>query len=484
MPAGMPLGSNLSHARRQRGSSNGSHYRFDATKLAKQVWVRDEREDVVTQVVTIFEHESTTSFCWTPREFAALDRLNRIAGTELLHPVVRAGVQELRATQHVGVFRLGERTIQVLPKIYRSVAADSRRRAREATHNLLHLLQIAGDLPVREHGLASLLGHDMDWFEVLTRLFATHLREEWQRGASRGYTLVEDDQPALKGKWRISEQLRRPGREHLFSVAYDEFTADIPLNRVFRFVTERLWGLTRDSENRRLLGELRQWLDEVALLPALPAAATAPTLITRLNRRLEPLLNLSRMFLDGHAMQLSAGSQSTFAFALDMNRVFEAFVVNLVRRRRDRILPPHLQGCDLLPQAAGSSLHLARCAGEPVFRLKPDLALRSGHTFPLLVDAKYKRLDDSDARGGVSRSDFYQMFAYAHRYDCPRVLLLYPQTADAPHAFWREFVLEGGHGKRVAVATVDVRIDLGRAEGRDQVIERLRDVFTKAGAQP
>ena len=51
----------------------------------------------------------------------------------------------------------------------------------------------------------------MDWFEILTRLFATHLREEWQRGASRGYQLVEDDLPTLKGKWRITEQIRRPG---------------------------------------------------------------------------------------------------------------------------------------------------------------------------------------------------------------------------------------------------------------------------------
>jgi 5-methylcytosine-specific restriction enzyme subunit McrC len=397
--------------------------------------------------------------------------------------VVRQGVQEFCATQHVGVFRLGDRTIQVLPKIYRSAHADAGQRAREATHNLLHLLQIAGDVPVREHGLASLLCREMDWFEIMTRLFATHLREEWQRGASRDYALVEDDQPCLKGRWRVSEQLRRPGRDHIFAVAYDEFTADIPLNRVFRFVVERLWKVTRDGENRRLLGELRQWLDEVTLLPALPPSAANPTLVTRLNRRLEPLLNLARLFLDGRAMQLSAGDLSTFAFVFDMNQVFEAFIVNLVRRHRDEILPAHLRGCDLLPQASGAALYLARSDGEPVFRLKPDLALRQGRAFPLLVDAKYKSPDWS-AGGGVSRTDFYQMFAYAHRYDCPRVLMLYPQTADVPNALWREFALEGGGAKKVAVGTVDIRVDLGRAEGRKQVVERLRQIFTTAGAQP
>jgi 5-methylcytosine-specific restriction enzyme subunit McrC len=154
----------------------------------------------VGHVITLFEHECTSGFGWTDRDLVALERLSRAAGAELLRPVVRGRGLELRAAQHVGVFRLGNRTVQVLPKIYQSgETTDARERAREATRNLLHLLQIADEVPVREQGLASLLRRDMDWFEILTRLFATHLREEWQRGASRGYLLVEDDQPALKG---------------------------------------------------------------------------------------------------------------------------------------------------------------------------------------------------------------------------------------------------------------------------------------------
>jgi hypothetical protein len=69
------------------------------------------------RVTTLFEHEYTTGFGWTDRDFAALDRLNRAAGVEILRPVVRGGVKELRAAQHVGVLRLGNRTVQVLPKI-------------------------------------------------------------------------------------------------------------------------------------------------------------------------------------------------------------------------------------------------------------------------------------------------------------------------------------------------------------------------------
>ncbi len=377
----------------------------------------------------------------------------------------------------------------MLPKIYwAGEATDKGQRAREATRNLLHMLQIADEVQVREQGLANLLKEKMDWFEILTRLFALHLREEWQHGPSRGYLMVEDDQHTLKGKWRVAEQVRRPGRDHVFSVAYDEFTADIPLNRVFRFVVERLWGATRDGDNRQMLGELRQWLDEVTLLPSLTASDASRALLTRLNRRLEPLLNLARLFLDGGIMQLAVKDLSAFAFVFDMNRVFEGFLVNFVRRHRDGILPHDLWDCDLLPRARGEARWLAQADSKPAFRLKPDLVIRRGCAdsqtapqFPLLVDAKYKRLKPDVSGAVVAQDDFYQMFAYAHRYNCPRVLMLYPQTADMQSAFCREFALKGTNGKIVVVTTVDVRVDLGSGQGRRQVIEQLRQMFQMKG---
>lgn len=429
--------------------------------------------------ITLFEHEVSSGFGWTDRDLIALDRMNRIHGTEILRPTIRSANRELQATQHVGVFRFRDRTIQVLPKIYRAETHDERLRVREATKNLLHLLEIAGDLPIREQGIAPLLRRDMDWFEILTRLFATHLREEWQRGATRGYQRIEDDLPTLKGKWRIAEQIRRPLRGHLLAVAFDEFTADIPLNRVFRFVIERLWNITRNSDNRQILGELRQWFDEVTLLPAMPASAASPSLLSRLNRRLEPLLNLARVFLDDGTMQMATGDLSTFAFVFDMNRVFERFVINFVRKYRQQILPPQLWTCDLLPQSNTASLYLALSNGKPVFRLKPDLVLRHGNAFPLLIDAKYKKLKPELSGVGVSQADFNQMIAYAHRYDSARILMLYPQTADMANSFYREFALEGTDGKTVVVATVDICVDLGQAQQRTRIIERFKQRFAQ-----
>lgn len=332
----------------------------------------------MTTTLTLFEHESKP-FTWTDRDLVTFERLRRTLGVDVVRATVRSGERAIQAAQHVGVVRLGYRTVHILPKMYRtSDAAPEQQRAQEATRNLLHLLAYAGQLPIREHEIAPLVRRDSDWFEILTHLFASHLMEEWQRGASRNYQTVEAELPVLKGKWRITEQLRHPERKHIFSVAYDEFTADNPLNRVFRYVVERLWRLTRDANNRRLLGDLRQWMDEVTLLPSVTAADASPTLLTRLNQRYAPLLNLARLFLDGGAIQLAADDLTTFAFVFDMNQLFEAFVANFIRRHREEILPPTLSECDMLIQSRGATCFLARTNGKPFFNC--DRTSRSAMT--------------------------------------------------------------------------------------------------------
>jgi len=438
------------------------------------------------KTLTLFEHEqSPEGFGLSEREHAALERLNRAAGSEVLRATLRGRLIGVRATQYVGVVGLGGRAVQVLPKIHRSgpttrasVEDEEARRehARESTRNLLHMLATAGHLPVREHSLAPLLRQDEDWFEILTRLFASHMLEEWQRGAHRHYQIIEDELPLLKGRWRVAEHLRRPARRHLFPVAFDEFTADNSLNRIFRFVVERLWRLTRDAENRRTLGELRQWMEEVRLPAHVHARDAAPALLTRLNARFAPLLNLARLFLEGGSLRLAAHDFTTYAFIFDMNRLFEEFVVGLVRRAREHVLPDSLRECDLLPQSHGSPHFLAKDVDDrPVFQLHPDLAFRIGEKFPLLLDTKYKRLDPSDRRLGISQADFYQMHAYARRYRSPRVILLYPQTADINERVRKPFTLEDGD--RIEAATLDLRADLSTAHGRDALTNELKEIL-------
>jgi 5-methylcytosine-specific restriction enzyme subunit McrC len=420
----------------------------------------------------LFEYEVSSGFNWSDRSQIAIANLERIIGDCPLEAVIHNGKREIKAKQYVGVFRLGDRTVEVLPKMYRS----STNKKQESIRNLLYMLEYTNQLQVKQYAIANLSQQDLDWFEILTRLFAMNLLEEWQRGAFRNYQSVSDTLPVLKGKWNLTEQLRRPERKHLFTVTYDEFTADNQLNRVLRYVVERLYQLTRNFHNRQMLHELRQWMEEVTLLPKVNAEDLRLINITRLNQRFEPLLNLARLFLENESLQLSSGSFETFAFALDMNKLFEEFVIIFIDRHRVDILPEHLQDCELLPQSLGAVRYLARNSdNHQVFQLKPDLVIRHKVSFPLLVDTKYKRLKECDRKLGISQADFYQMYAYAQRYDCHHVLMIYPQVAGMSE-FCKAFKIDDCD-RTITAATIDLCGDLSKQDERVKLVARLKALF-------
>jgi 5-methylcytosine-specific restriction enzyme subunit McrC len=432
------------------------------------------------KTTTLFEHEYTNNFNWSDSEAVKLTALNKSLGADILTPRFRSGKRELRAAQYVGVVRFANKTVQILPKIYRSenYSGDEREAVvREATENLLYLLAYAGKFSIKENEITALSRQSSDWFEILTRIFASHLTTEWERGVPRSYRIVESELSILKGKWKLNEQLRRPLTKHKFSVEYDEFSVDNKLNRVFRFVVERLWKLTRDGKNRQALGDLRVMMDDVVLVNHLTAKDASPSLLSRMNSRFAPLLNLARLFLDDSALRLHAGDTDSFAFVFDMNSLFEEFLIEFIRRHRLEILPEELQNCDVLPQTRGATRHLADREEKAVFLLKPDAAFKNEDgQFPLLLDAKYKKLNEQDLRVGVSQSDFYQMHAYANRYACPRILLIYPQTSEMKNNLRVRFRLQAS-AVIIQAATLNLHLRICKQTERDKLVAELKEIF-------
>ena len=56
--------------------------------------------------------------------------------------------------------------------------------------------------------------------------------------------------------------------------------------------------------------------------------------------------------------------------------------------------------------------------GKRKFLLRPDVAVRHGRHFAILIDTKWKLLDPAKPHEGVRQSDMYQAYAYAREFDC------------------------------------------------------------------
>ncbi len=435
---------------------------------------------------TLFEHQTRSyadmglhpnDLARREQVLANIERANERAGQEILH----LGRKALRANHLVGVLGVGEFTFEILPKIdwaagERSPASPSFPPSplHSAAANLLSMLSYAYDLRLYEQDRAGLEVQSASWLEILTRLFVVTLRREILAGLAQEYVVREETLSVLRGRWDVQRQLKQAAHtQAAFDVIYDDLSADIPLNQVFRFTVEQLRNLSRDAGNQALLADLAAWFSPVALVPQVTVEFLDSIPFNRLNERFLPAFHLARLFLSANIIQLTAGSLPVSAFLLDMNVLFERFVAGFLARFRQQIFPASWQDIAVLSQSEGAAWYLGRSGGKNLLRLRPDLLFsQPGQPAPLLIaDTKYKRLDPSGRGLPLSAEDVYQMLAYAVRLRCPLGLLLYPQSAPAPT---RRLVEITSAGLRLVVATLNLRTPLDPPGG---LVSELRDIF-------
>lgn len=434
---------------------------------------------------TIFEHEKV-SFKKLGIEhdhplLSEIDQLNKQAGVDL----VTIGRDFLKASQYVGILKIGKIVLQILPKIEyleyvpeisQGTASSNDTAVRTAAINLLFLISYTHNLPVKAIDQAALVTSTSEWFELLTRIFATELHDLMSGGMSRSYILREENLPLLRGRWEIEKQLRRqPHIRHRFDVTYDEYSSDTPLNRVFRFVSQRLLHLTNDHLNQTLLCDLLEWFQNVEHLETIDAIQIDQITFTRLNDHFRPPFNLARLFLELGVMQFESGSTQAYAFVFDMNQLFERFLTRFIERHRQLILPKKWADIQILPQSHGYIRYLAERASnnKRVFQLKPDIIFSHFMKKPdLIIDTKYKQLDHGIRRLGVSESDFYQMVAYITRLNCEKILMLYPRR------FGMMSVMESFHviERDAVIHIADINLNWPIRDYR-VLVQELRNIF-------
>jgi 5-methylcytosine-specific restriction enzyme subunit McrC len=151
----------------------------------------------------------------------------------------------------------------------------------------------------------------------------------------------------------------------------------------------------------------------------------------RLNEHYRDAHALARLLLEAMGTRdvFSPGSTRSFVFMIDMNRLFERFVLRVVERALGGT------ACRVQYQAPDPSVIWDAGANRPYTRIVPDLTIVSARRPPrrLPVDAKYKLYDDRP----LDPADLYQVFLYAYAYGhaesrAPAAVLLYPSETNAP----------------------------------------------------
>ncbi len=384
----------------------------------------------------------------------------------------------LAAQQFVGAVQLGLHTVEVLPK----VDGDSK----SVRRNLVLMLAVALDLNISEGEAARLARQEYGILEILIRLFSDKLFAQVHRGLVRRYECKEENLSVLRGKLGIAEQVRlnAANPERLFC-RFDEFLEDNPLNQVFKAAIRLLLGVAQSLTNQRQLAELLLVFEGVSDCPR----ASLPwhrVVHDRLSDRYRPCFRLAELFLKDRPPDVSGGRAHGFSLFFDMNMLFEEYIGRIARR----VLQP--SGFRVTLQSPRKYLALSNELGTQVFAMLPDVVGTGSLGVEWILDTKWKQLSAEKSKDGVAQDDMYQMYAYAQRYSCPNVVLLYPHHQDLGETagvrstyLLAPWLGEAGHRderRQVRVATIDLVLMAARNRGYSP--RSVGSGFQSAGSSP
>lgn len=347
-----------------------------------------------------------TRVALTPPQVATLTAAAHLVRVE---PGGAPGLWRLSARQRVGAVRLGSGEGAVELRIRPKVAVD----------RLMYLLGFGSrPRPWQAETLSAEVSHDL--VPAFAEVFAQVVSRTLGAGVLHGYREREDELTVVRGRIRVREQMRRGfGAPIPLAVAYDDFTPDIPENRILLAAIRALIALP--GVQRWTVHNLHHQADRLSGVAELRPGPLPSWTRHRLNERYVPALRLAETVLGGSGVEHGNGNRDGDGDPRTPVRELPGLVVDMARVFED-----------FLSVALGSGLaaHGLRCAAQENHhrldeagrvRIRPDLVVRGRDGIRCVVDAKYK-----DLRGGLpSTTDLYQMVSYCTALGLERAHLVY-----------------------------------------------------------
>ncbi|QPH99513.1 McrC family protein [Campylobacter concisus] len=343
--------------------------------------------------------------------FNAVDAFTRenFAAVEFLRPGRDKKGDFLQAQNCVGIIQTksGD-SLEILPKIHDNDNGSNKEAVENSKRILLRMLKTLKNHPFKNINIANLKSLNLPLLEIFISMFLDEVSKLIKIGIKSDYVELEDNLKFLKGKLKISEQIRKNiVHKERFYVCYQEFSIDRAENRLIKSTLEFLYRCSKSSKNQRLIREYLFIFDEISSSSDINADFSRLKL-NRQTKYYEQALLWSKIFLQNKSFSPYRGNDVAFALLFDMKALFESYVGNFIKKKLPDIILQH------------SEKHLVEKPKS--FRLKPDMFLES----KFIADIKWKIVKSRD---DISQADLYQLYAYGKKYECGRLYLVYPRIS-------------------------------------------------------
>lgn len=348
--------------------------------------------------------------------------------------------REIKSNKYVGVIHYEGQRINLLPKLFYQEGYNySEIELAHIQSHILWWLSYCRKIKFPSYQIAQ-SDTKSDFFEVLIYLFSKYTRALLNNSIYRQYEEENRETNFIKGRLNTTEYINHNmsrGRWHKLNCTYDAFRMDNEFNRIIKYVSNLLFRVTSQAENKKYLREILFMLDEVSEAPA-TAAQCNRIQFNPMFSEFEIVRDYCSLFLSNSISFDYKNELKLFALLLPMEYVFEDFIFGFI----DRELPN---------VGASSQRNDVYLDEDKTFRLRPDLWLETNgnnsntsYKRSFIADTKYKIVysDSSDPKHGISQPDLYQMLAYAIRFHVDEIKLFYPNTIHTSVLASSEFIIQ------------------------------------------
>ncbi|MGM0531459.1 MAG: McrC family protein [Bacteroidota bacterium] len=332
----------------------------------------------------------------------------------------RQGKEVIRFNNYVGVIEIKTGfTIEVLPKIYSIADVNEQRRI------FLGMLRYLKNSPFRTISEAHLRTQRFPVLEIFISTFLAEIDILFKKGLKRAYKEKEENLECAKGRIDFSRQISHNiVHKERFYVHYDEFSLDIPQNRILKNTFHYLLYRSRVYENKRRLNQYLQIWYSIPYSNNLESDLQRIDGHSRLYSHYDRPLQWARVFLVGESFTNFRGKSINTALLFPMEKIFEDYVTAMFRK--------YFPENGLTIRTQDKRKHLVDSHnGKPKFRLVPDIVIEKDSHPVAVLDTKWKAInqDQPEKNYCISQGDLYQLFAYGSKYEGnPKLFLVYPAS--------------------------------------------------------
>lgn len=396
------------------------------------------------------------------KDILEVEKINKLAKVDIFE--IKAN-NRIKAKQYVWIVKVNNKNIQILPKIFWN-------EQKSIIKNLLYMLSYTKKLNIKESDIAHLWKTN-DLFEIFIYIFSKNLVELLKKDFKKNYNIIEENSWFLKWKLLFSKHIKNNlFNKSKFFIQYEKMDENILLNIFLNSVCNKLLNITKSKSNYKLLNKCCFILKDIDKKIFKSTKDLKTLNFNKQNKEYKDIFALWKMLYFWDSPDFSKSIENNFSILFDMNLLFEEFIVEFMKKNKDKI--------DNNITQVNSQVSNKYVFKNNKFNLKPDIIINYNDYNSIIIDTKYKKLFKDKSNYWVSSQDIYQMFVYWMRYfweyDIEKeknIILLYPNYNSEDH----NFIHTSEENINIFIKTVDMNFDISSWEWKKKLVCEIREIL-------